>query len=156
MTIAEMIAAKAAAAVAKTPPPAPAPKADPDLDAAINRIDPPGKQTRSEASKAARALILNDAPMKASPPPSTTSSTATAELRSLGSHRGEMIDMTPPGASQAVSDWHQAAIQPETSLCLVRDKHDPERAWIAVQIDGNRTPILLMSLPLFDATSDPF
>lgn len=157
MTIAEMIAAKAAAAVAKTPPPAQAPKADPDLDAAIDRIDPPGKQTRSEASKAARALILNDAPTKESPPPSTSSPTATAESRSLGSHRGEMIDMTPPGASQAVSDWHQAAIQPETSLCLVRDKSDPERAWIAVQMDhANRTPILLMSLPLFDATTDPF
>lgn len=154
MTIAEMIAAKAAAAVAKTPQPVA--YVDPDLDAAINRIDPPGKQTRSEASKATRALILNDAPIKASPPPSTSSPTATAESRSLGSHRGEMIDMTPPGASQAVSDWHQAAIQPETSLCLVRDKHDPERAWIAVRMDGNRTPILLMSLPLFDATSDPF
>ena len=156
MTIAEMIAAKAAAAVAKTQPPAQAPKSDPDLDAAIDRIDPPGKQRRSEASKAARALILNDAPIKESPPLSTSSPTDTAESRSLGSHRDEMIDMTPPGASQAVSEWHQAAIQPETSLCLVRDKHDPERAWIAVRMDhANRTPILLMSLPLFDI-ADPF
>ena len=155
MNISELIAAKKAAIAGAPQPATAAPPADPDLDAAIDRIDPPGKQaTREAAKKATRALILTDAPVPKSPPPS--SPPCEAEPRSLGSHRGEMIDMTPPGASQAVSDWHQAAIQPETSLCLVRDKNDPERAWIAVQMDGNRAPILLMSLPLFDATADPF
>ena len=157
-SISEMIAAKAAAAAAgaKTPRPAPAPKVDPDLQAAIDRIDPPGKSDRREAAKtAARSMILTDSPLppKAEPAPPAQ----TPEVRSLGSHRGEMIDLCPAGVNQAVSDWHQAALQPETSLCLVRDKSDPERAWIGVRMDhANRTPILLMALPLYDATSEPF
>lgn len=154
-SISEMIAAKAAAAGVKTPPPAPAPKVDHDLEAAIDRIDPPGKSDRREAARtAARSMILTDAPLPPKPDPAPPAQTP--EVRSLGSHRGEMIDLCPAGASEQVREWNQAALQPETSLCLVRDKSDPERAWLAVRMDhANRTPILLMSLPLYDL-SEPF
>ena len=128
MNIADLIAAKLAAAQ-QAPSPRVA-RPDPDDAAAIDRIDPPGKQERREASKkATRALILTNTPTEPPPTSAPASSPPCAEPRALGSHRGEMIDLTPPGA--------------------------PEHAWIAVRMAGNRTPILLMSLPLFDA-ADPF
>ena len=154
MNIADLIAAKLAAAQ-QAPSPRVA-RPDPEDAEAIDRIDPPGKQERREASKkATRALILTNTPTEPPPTSAPASSPPCAEPRALGSHRGEMIDLTPPGAPQQDADWNRAALMPETSLCLVRDKHNPEHAWIAVRMDGNRTPILLMSLPLFDA-ADPF
>lgn len=157
MNIADLIAAKLAAAntTSEEPKAVPVQPVEPEVTEAINRIDPPGKQERREAAKkATRALILNS---DENPPPVPAPSflQPSVEVRSLGSHRGEMIDLTPPGATQQDADWHKAALMPETSLCLVRDKYSPEHAWIAVRMDGNRTPLLLLNLPLFDV-AEPF
>ena len=81
MTIAEIIAAKKRNAAPATP----APQADPMLDAAINRIDPPsvGKRRAGLVLSASTPLAAADVAEKAHH----------SELRSLSKPHGEAIDM---------------------------------------------------------------
>lgn len=151
-SIAEKIAARRAAgtiqptAAAKQPSSAELREAA-ELEAAIDRIDPPGKHERAEAARSAARLILNATPPPAKPdirPPDAP------ERRSLGAEDGETVDMTPQTATQAEEAWHAAFNAFESDLCLMTDPHNPERAWIAVRLLGQEDwPILLKQLPLY-------
>ena len=90
-------------------------------------------------------MILNDKPVpKPAAPPEDPGP------RSLSTTEGETIDMTPVSASKAEQTWHSALNAFESELCLMTDPKDPERAWIAVRLDGQEEwPILLKSFPLY-------
>lgn len=141
-TIAEIIAAKKAKAAVKTQVPSDMSNEDRELEAAIDRIDPPGKR------KAASLVLSASTPL---PPADTAQKAHYKELRSLGAEDGETLDMTPLDARQAEAAWHAAFNAFESELCLMRDPKDPERAWIAVRLLGQEDwPILLKSLPLYE------
>jgi len=155
-TIAEIIAAKKAAAVSQ-PKPAPAPPMptadDLELEAAINRIDPPGKR---------RGLVVSNKPPLASattPPPA-----AQPEPRSLSQTSGEAIPMVPSNADAETQTWHAALNAFESELCLMRDPQDSEVAWLAIRPyrDGmppillHRLPWLMWDYPHTPTDSEPF
>jgi hypothetical protein len=137
-TIAEIIAAKKAAAK----PPLPTVKEslsvdDPMLEAAINRIDPPGKR---------RGLVVSNKPPLAqatTPPPA-----AQPEPRSLSRTNGEAIPMVPTNADAETQTWHAALNAFETELCVMRDPMDSEVAWLAIRpYRAGMPPILLHRIP---------
>jgi hypothetical protein len=148
-TIAEIIAAKKRGAA--TPAPiVPTSMPDPDLTAAIDRIDPPA------AGKRRAGLVLS---AKTPPPPAEIAERAHhAELRSLSRTSGEAIPMTPANADKEVATWHEALNSFETALCVMRDPTDSEVVWLAVRPDRNGLPpILLHRLPwlLWDYPTQP-
>ena len=136
MTIAQIIAAKKAAASKA------APQADPMLDEAIARIDPPslGKRRAGMVLSASTPLPTADVAEKAHH----------AELRSLSKPQGEAIPVVPTTADRQTTAWHEAINAFESELCLVRDPMDLERGWLALRMDGQQTPLLLKSFMLFD------
>jgi hypothetical protein len=150
-TIAEIIAAKKAAA-ASQPKPAPAPPqptaADLEVEAAINRIDPPGKRR-------AGLVISSKTPL---PKAEIAEKAAYKEERSLSQTSGEAIPMVPINADEMTTTWHAALNAFESELCLMRDPTDSDVAWLAVK--SYRTgmpPILLHRLPwtLWDQPHTP-
>jgi len=128
MTIAQIIAAKKAAAgqVALA-----APQADPMLDAAINRIDPPSVGKR-------RGLVLSaSAPLPAA---DVAEKAHYSEARKLS-----LPLSTPPPPAEA---WGTVLGCTERDLCLMRDPTDPETCWLAVRHqECDHAPILIMRLP---------
>lgn len=138
-TIAEIIAAKKAAA---KPPAAAPPAAQPDLEleAAINRIDPPA------AGKRRAGLVLSaSTPLQ---PAETAEKAHHRELRSLSQPEGEAIPLTPCNASQEVVTWHEATNAFESQLCAMRDPQDSDVVWLAIRADRDGLPpILLHRLP---------
>lgn len=137
-TIAEIIAAKKRNAA----PAAPAPQADPVLEAAIDRIDPPslGKRRAGLVLSASTPLPAAEVAEKAHH----------AELRSLSQPQGEAVPVLPVAADAATTAWHQAINAFESELCLMRDPVDSERGWLALRLDGQEMPLLLKSFMLFD------
>lgn len=127
MTIAELIAQKkkAASAAVALPtlgaPPQMNPVEEAELDAAIDRIDPPRR----------RAIILSK-----------------RDERALSRTAGENIDMTPVGADKEVATWHEALNSFESSLCVMRDPREPDVVWLAVRPDREGlAPLLIHRLP---------
>jgi hypothetical protein len=148
-TIAEIIAAKKRAAAPAAPQ---APQADPVLEAAIDRIDPPsvGKRPAGLVLSASTPLAAADVAEKAHH----------SELRSLSQPQGEAMPVLPVAADAATTAWHQAINAFESELCLMRDPTDSERGWLALRLDGQPLPLLLKSFMLFDhpqtVRSQPF
>lgn len=150
-TIAEIIAAKKAAA-ASQPKPAPAPPkptaADLEVEAAINRIDPPGKRR-------AGLVISSKTPL---PKAEIAEKAAYKEERSLSATQGEAIPMTPSNATAEERTWHEACNAFESELCVMRDPQDSEAVWLAVKsYRAGMPPILLHRLPwiLWDQPHQP-
>lgn len=156
-TIAEIIAAKKAAAAGAiahgiaTIPKKPT-AADLELEAAINRIDPPGKRRAGLVVSANKPLAPAEIEKKAAQP----------EERSLSATQGEAIPMTPSNADAETQTWNAALNAFESELCVMRDPQDSEVVWLAVKSyrDG-MPPILIHRLPwtLWDhpaANKDPF
>jgi hypothetical protein len=152
MTIIELLAAKKAAANPTQTLCKPYVEvADPMLEAAINRIDPP-----SLGKRRAAGLVLS---IK-TPPPSAevTEKAHHAALRSLSRSEGEAIPMTPCNADKEVATWHEALNAFESSLCVMRDRMDSDVVWLAVRPDRrDLPPILLCRLPwtLWDYPTAP-
>ena len=137
-TIAQIIAAKKAAASQAAP--APQVAADPMLEAAIARIDPPslGKRRAGLVLSASTPLPVAVAAEKAH----------YSEARSLSCTAGEAIPLTPADADKEVATWHEATNSFESSLCVMRDPKEPEVIWLAVRADREGLPpILLHRLP---------
>jgi len=151
MTIAEIIAAKKAAAGSTPAKPAPSTKptaADLEVEAAINRIDPPGKRR-------AGLVVSNKTPLQ---PAVIAEKVAHKENRSLSQTSGEAIPMVPVNADPEEQTWHAALNAFETELCLMRDPTDSEVAWLAVRsYRAGMPPILLHRLPwiLWDQPHNP-
>ena len=147
-TIAQIIAAKKRNAA----PAAPAQQADPALEAAIARIDPPsvGKRRAGLVLSASTPLAAADIAEKAH----------YSEARSLSQPQGEAVPVLPVAADPATTAWHQAINAFESELCLMRDPTDSERGWLALRLDGQPLPLLLKSFMLFDhpqtVRSQPF
>jgi hypothetical protein len=140
-TIAEIIAAKKAAAASQPKPAAASsqPTAeDLELEAAINRIDPPGKRK-------AGLVVSIKTPLQ---PAAIAEKAAHKEIRSLSQTSGEAIPMVPINADPEETTWHAALNAFETELCVMRDPQDSEVAWLAIRPyrDG-MPPILLHRLP---------
>jgi hypothetical protein len=140
-TIAEIIAAKKVAAAsaisaAKAAPPRQPTADDLEVEAAINRIDPPGKR---------RGLVVSNKPPLAQ---ATTPPPAHKENRSLSQTKGEAIPMMPSNADAETQTWHSALNAFETELCVMRDPMDSEVAWLAIRpYRAGMPPILLHRLP---------
>ena len=138
-TIAEIIAAKKAAT---NPPAAAPPAAQPDLEleAAINRIDPPA------AGKRRAGLVLSaKTPLQ---PAEVATKAHHAALRSLSQPEGEAIPLTPCNAPQEVVTWHEAMNAFESQLCVMRDPLDSDVIWLAIRADRDGLPpILIHRLP---------
>lgn len=146
-TIAQFIAAKQAAA--KQPAAAP-PTAQPDLDldAVIDRIDPPGKRR-------AGLVLSAKTPLQ---PAETAEKAHHAALRSLSQPEGEAIPLTPCNADKEVETWHEAMNSFESQLCVMRDPADSEVIWLAIRAERDGLPpILLHRLPwtLWDYPGKP-
>ena len=136
-TIAQILAAKKSATA----------KADPEADALDARLAPVKPAVATAARKQAGIILSKELP----PAQAIPIVGPQDDRRSLGSSEGETIDLTPMTATQAEATWHAAVNSFETELCLMRDPLDPERAWIAVRMDGQEQwPILLKSLPLYE------
>jgi hypothetical protein len=150
-TIAEIIAAKKAAAGSTPAKPAPSTQptaADLEVEAAINRIDPPGKRR-------AGLVVSNKTPLQ---PAVIAEKVAHKENRSLSQTSGEAIPMVPVNADPEEQTWHAALNAFETELCLMRDPQDSEVAWLAVRsYRAGMPPILLHRLPwiLWDQPHNP-
>ena len=72
----------------------------------------------------------------------------TEEPRSLSHPKGEAIPMTPSNAVGEVATWHEALNSFESSLCVMRDPHEPDVIWLAVRAERKGLPpILLHRLP---------
>lgn len=137
-TIAEIIAQKQAAAKPRAAAP-PAVHHDPELEAAINRIDPPA------AGKRRAGLVLSaKTPLPAA---EIAEKAHHKELRSLR-RRGEAIPLTPCNATREVETWHEALNSFESALCVMRDPLDSDVVWLAIRADRNGLPpILIHRLP---------
>jgi len=159
-TISEILAAKKAAtkggsvsATAAAPRESIAEKMEADaLDARLAPVKP---SVATAARKAAGIILSMDLP--ADSPNGEKRGQATPikgpedDRRSLSATDGEAIPMTPMEADASVTAWHAALNAFESELCLMTDPHDPERAWIAVRLDGQEQwPILLKSFPLYE------
>lgn len=152
-TIAEIIAAKKAAAASQ--PVAPTVKesltVDPMLEAAINRIDPPGKR---------KGLVVSAKPLPA--PATTPQQPAQPERRAISQTFSEAINMTPVEADAEETTWHEAMTAFESQLCVMRDPNEPDVIWLAVRPNRQGLPpILIHRLPwtLWEhpsANKDPF
>jgi hypothetical protein len=151
MTIAEIIAAKKAAAGPTPAKPAPSTQptaADLEVEAAINRIDPPGKRR-------AGLVISSKTPL---PKAEIAEKAAHKENRSLSRTNGEAIPMTPVNADPEQTTWHAASNAFETELCVMRDQTDSEAVWLAIRsYRAGMPPILLHRLPwiLWDQPHNP-
>jgi hypothetical protein len=158
MTIAEIIAAKKIAnakfkdyvadAYAKHPTVKESLSVDPMLEAAINRIDPPGKRS-------AGLVVSIKTPLQ---PAVIAEKAAHKEKRSLSQTSGEAIPLVPINADPEETTWHAALNAFETELCLMRDPQDSEVAWLAVRsYRAGMPPILLHRLPwiLWDQPHNP-
>lgn len=149
MTIAEIIAAKQRAAAPTEPA---APQANPMLEAAINRIDPP-----SMGKRRAGLVLSAKTPLQ---PAEVAQKAHHSELRSLSQTQGEAVPVLPVTADRQTTAWHAAINAFETELCLMRDPTDSERGWLALRLDGQEMPLLLKSFMLFDhpqtVRSQPF
>jgi hypothetical protein len=143
MTIAEIIAAKKAAAASaitagKAAPPSQPTVNDLEVEAAIDRIDPPGKRR-------AGLVVSNKTPLQ---PAVIAEKVAHAENRSLSRTKGEAIPMVPTNADAEMLTWHAAQNALETELCVMRDPADSEAVWLAVKpYRAGMEPILLHRLP---------
>jgi hypothetical protein len=143
MTIAEIIAAKkAAAAGAIAHGIAAIPKKptvdDLEVEAAINRIDPPGKRR-------AGLVVSNKTPLQ---PAIIAEKAAHSQSRSLSRTKGEAIPMVPTNADAEMLTWHAAQNALESELCVMRDPADSEAVWLAVRpYRPGMEPILLHRLP---------
>jgi hypothetical protein len=121
---------------------------DLEVEAAINRIDPPGKRR-------AGLVVSNKTPLQ---PAVIAEKAAHAESRSLSQTSGEAIPMVPINADPEEQTWHAALNAFETELCLMRDPTDSEVAWLAVRsYRAGMPPILLHRLPciLWDQPHNP-
>lgn len=137
-TIAEIIAAKKAAAAAPAPTLNESLTVDPMLEAAINRIDPPGKRR-------AGLVLTAKTPLQ---PAEVAEKAHHAELRSLSQPQGEAIPLTPCNASREVTTWHEAMNAFESQLCVMRDPLDSDVIWLAIRPDREGLPpILIHRLP---------
>jgi hypothetical protein len=153
MTIAEIIAAKKAAAASaitagKAAPPRQPTVDDLEVEAAINRIDPPGKRR-------AGLVVSNKTPLQ---PAEIAEKASHKEERSLSQTKGEAIPMVPINADLEQTTWHAALNAFESELCLMRDPVDLEVAWLAVRpYRVGMPPILLHRLPwiLWDQPHTP-
>jgi hypothetical protein len=139
-TIAEIIAAKKAAAKPPAPTVNESLTVDLELEAAINRIDPPA------AGKRRAGLVLSTkTPLQ---PAETAEKAHHAALRSLSQPEGEAISLTPCNASQEVKTWHEAMNAFESQLCVMRDPLDSVVIWLAIRADRDGLPpILIHRLP---------
>jgi hypothetical protein len=148
-TIAEIIAAKKRSAAPAAPQ---TPQADPVLEAAIDRIDPP-----SVGKRRAGLVLSASTPLPAAV---VAEKAHHAELRSLSQPQGEALPVLPVAADAATTAWHAAINAFESELCLMRDPVDSERGWLALRLDGQAQPLLLKSFMLFDhpqtVRSQPF
>lgn len=138
-TIAEIIAAKKAAAASQ--PVAPTVKesltVDPMLEAAINRIDPPGKR---------KGLVVSA--NKPLAPAEIAEKSAYREERAISQTFSEAINMTPVEADAEETTWHEAMTAFESQLCVMRDPNEPDVIWLAVRPNRQGLPpILIHRLP---------
>jgi hypothetical protein len=139
-TILEIIAAKKAAAAQPVPTVNESLTVDLELEAAINRIDPPA------AGKRRAGLVLSaKTPLQ---PAEMAQKAHHKELRSLSQPEGEAIPLTPCNASNEVSTWHEAMNAFESQLCAMRDPLDSDVIWLAIRADRDGLPpILIHRLP---------
>jgi len=162
MTIAEIIAAKKAAnakfkdhvadAYAKHPSQPTA--ADLELEAAIDRIDPPGKRR-------AGLVISSKTPL---PKSEIAEKAAHKERRAISQTSSEAINMTPVGADPEETTWHEALTAFESQLCVMRDPNEPDVIWLAVRPNRqglppiliNRLPWTLWNYPHTPTDREPF
>ena len=147
-TIAQFIAARQAAAKQPAPTVNESLSVDLELDAAINRIDPPGKRR-------AGLVLSAKTPLQ---PAETAEKAHHAALRSLSQPEGEAIPLTPCNASREVETWHEAMNAFESQLCVMRDPADSDVIWLAIRADRDGLPpILLHRLPwtLWDYPGKP-
>lgn len=156
-TIAEIIAAKKAAAAGAiahgiaTIPKKPT-AADLELEAAINRIDPPGKRR-------AGLVVSINTPLQ---PAILAEKAAHKENRAISQTFSEAINMTPFKADAEETTWHEAMTAFESQLCVMRDPQDSDVVWLAVRPNREGLPpILIHRLPwtLWEhpaANKDPF
>ena len=137
-TIAEIIAAKKAAAKPPTPTINESLTVDLELEAVIDRIDPPGKRRTGLVLSAKTPLQPAEVAQKAHH----------AELRSLSETVGQAIPLTPCNASREVETWHEALNAFESALCVMRDPADSDVVWLAIRADREGLPpILIHRLP---------
>ena len=159
MTIAEIIAAKKVAAASaisagKSAPPRQPTADDIEVEAAINRIDPPGKRR-------AGLVVSNKTPLQ---PAAIAEKAAHKKNRSLSQTSGEAIPMVPSNADPEEQTWHSALNAFETELCVMRDPMDSEAVWLAIRPyrDGmppillHRLPWLMWDYPHTPTDSEPF
>ena len=151
-TIAEIIAAKKAASAANPTQtlckPYVATADDLEVEAAIDRIDPPGKRR-------AGLIISSKTPL---PKAEIEQKAAYKEERSLSQTKGEAIPMVPINADEMTTTWHEALNAFESELCLMRDPTDSDVAWLAVKsYRVGMPPILIHRLPwtLWDQPHTP-
>jgi hypothetical protein len=139
-TIAEIIAAKKAAAKPPAPTVNESLSVDLELEAAIDRIDPPA------AGKRRAGLVLSaKTPLQ---PAEVATKEHHAALRSLSQPEGEAIPLTPCNASREVETWHEAMNAFESQLCVMRDPLDSDVVWLAIRADcEGLPPILIHRLP---------
>lgn len=142
MNIVQLLAAKRAAAAATSAQATAPPVAKPDLEleAAINRIDPPA------AGKRRAGLVLSaKTPLPAA---EIAEKAHHKELRSLSETKGEAIPLTPCNASREIETWHEAMNSFESALCVMRDPLDSDVVWLAIRADREGLPpILIHRLP---------
>jgi hypothetical protein len=154
-TIAEIIAAKKAAAKPTQTLCKPYVGVDdPMLEAAIDRIDPPGKRR-------AGLVISSKTPL---PKAEIAEKAAHAERRAISQTSSEAINMTPVGADPEETTWHEALTAFESQLCVMRDPNEPDVIWLAVRPNRqglppiliNRLPWTLWNYPHTPTDSEPF
>lgn len=140
-TIAQILAAKRAAAPATSAPTINEPlTVDLDLEAAIDRIDPPA------AGKRRAGLVLSaKTPLQ---PAEIAEKAHHSELRSLTETKGEAISLTPCNATKEVWTLHEALNSFASALCAMRDPLDSDVVWLAIRPDREGLPpILIHRLP---------
>jgi hypothetical protein len=95
--------------------------------------------------KRSQGLVLSASTPLPSPVPAVV---LEPEIRSLSLPQGEAIPMTPTSADKEEATWHEALNSFESSLCVMRDKDEPEVIWLAVRAErAGLPPILLHRLP---------
>lgn len=115
-------------------------------EAAMNRIDPPGKYQAPEG------LILragaDEGPAQSRGQRTEIRGPQEPEPRNLARTAGEGIDMTPAAADAETATWHAAMSAFETDLVVMRDPAEPEVCWLALRpLRSGLPPILLHRLP---------
>jgi hypothetical protein len=159
-TIAEIIAAKAAAKVAAAKPQAAPAAAGPPASKlsiaekaeflAIDKRLADVVDLKPLAAAKPRGIILSkDLPKGENRGQATPiAGPPEVEERALAVTTGEVIDVTPHGADAETAAWHSALTSLESDLCVMRDQEDPEVCWLALKSVGTqRRPLLLHRLP---------